>query len=115
MHGGFEVKLFDCVKAPIGIASVGLVGPVNAVESQGGHEIVYCQLTLPRMARGLYRLTVQLTQPRVRIIDSTGDGVVFEVHPEPFDECERSIKQDCGWGVLEIPMEFVRSEVQYLA
>ena len=115
MCGSFEVKLCDDVKTPIGIASVGLLDPINMVEFKEGREEMHCHLKLPRMARGIYRLTVQLTVPLVKIIDSTGDGIVFEIHPEPLSERERAVEQSWGCGAFEIPIECLRRELQPLS
>jgi lipopolysaccharide transport system ATP-binding protein len=114
MRACFEVLLLDGAKAPLGIASVGLVDPANLIEFQPGREMIACSLRLPRMARGLYRLSVQLTVPLVKIIDSTGDGVAFEINPDPIEGRARAIDLNWGAGALEIPIEFLRGEVRHL-
>jgi lipopolysaccharide transport system ATP-binding protein len=108
MRGSFEVKLSDSYYGPIGIASVGLVDPGESVEFCEGREAITCVLTLPRLAKGVYRAMVQLTVPLVKILDSTGDGVVFEVHPVPLGESQRAIELTWGCGALEIPMRISR-------
>ncbi len=106
-----EVKLFDGVGTPIGIAEIGLADSARQIQLQPGRELVTCCFTMPRMASGMYRLAVQLTVPLVRIIDSTGDGMVFEVRPEPVDGHQRPIEWGWGCGSFEIPLEIARKPV----
>jgi lipopolysaccharide transport system ATP-binding protein len=112
MTCSMEVKLFDGVGTPIGIAEIGLADSASLIDLRPGRELVTGRLTLPRMASGMYRLSVQLTVPLVRIIDSTGDGIVFEVRPEPVEGHQRAIEWGWGCGSFEIPLEIARTRVE---
>jgi hypothetical protein len=56
----------------------------------------------------MYRLSVQLAIPMVEILDSTGEGLVFELHPTPLSGHERVLESNWGYGPFEIPLSIQR-------
>jgi len=103
-----EAKVFDLLGVPVGFASVGLLDPVNAFDLRAGEEQFSCLMKLPRMARGTYRLSVQLAIPMIEVIDSTGEGVTFELHPGPLSGYERVLESSWGYGSFEFPLQIER-------
>lgn len=103
-----EVKLFDAIGIPIGFASVGLLSSLSAIELREELECLRCRMVLPRMARGTYRLSVQLAVPMVEVIDSIGDGLMFELHPIPLSGYERVMELNWGYGAIEVPLKVER-------
>ena len=103
-----EIKVLDALGFPVGFASVGLLDPANSLDIDSGCEPIQCRLRLPRLAQGLYRLIVQLAVPMVEFLDSTGDGLSFEVHPEMLAGYARVLEAAWGYGALEIPLEIRR-------
>jgi lipopolysaccharide transport system ATP-binding protein len=101
---GLEIKLYDGAHTPIGIGSVGLVDHRNPFRLNVGAQSAECTLTLPRLAAGRYRIGVQLTIPLVKVLDSVGDGITFEVVPEPLAGHDRPIESGWGCGAIEIPL-----------
>jgi lipopolysaccharide transport system ATP-binding protein len=103
-----EVKAFDALGIPIGFGSVGLLDPSNALDLVDGREELRCELRLPRMARGVYRLSVQVAIPMVEVLDSVGDGLLFELHPRPRSAHGRVLESNWGYGPFELPLRVHR-------
>jgi lipopolysaccharide transport system ATP-binding protein len=106
-----EAKISDQIGVPIGFASVGLLDPVNALDLRAGCEELICSVQLPRMARGTYRLSVQVGLPMVQTVDSTGDGICFDLQPIPLPGYERVLEAQWGYGSLELPLDIERAVV----
>jgi lipopolysaccharide transport system ATP-binding protein len=104
-----EILMFDSLGVPVGLASKGLLNPVESLVIAEGSQRFACRLELPRLARGAYRLNLQLAVPMVEVIDSTGDGLTFELHPEPQPGYERGLESNWGYGALEIPIHVERA------
>jgi lipopolysaccharide transport system ATP-binding protein len=103
-----EFKLFDALGVAIGFASIGLLNPAEAFELREDVEELRCRLELPRMARGIYRVSVQLAIPMVEIIDSTEEGLLFELHPMPLAGYTRVMESSWGYGAFEFPIHVER-------
>jgi len=99
-----EFKLFDALGVSIGFASIGLLNPDDAFDLCDDVEQLHCGLELPPMARGMYRVSVQLAIPMVEIIDSTDKGLVFELHPMPLPGYSRVMESTWGYGAFEVPV-----------
>jgi lipopolysaccharide transport system ATP-binding protein len=106
-----EAKISDQIGVPVGFASVGLLDPVNALDLRPGCEEFICRVRLPRMAHGTYRLSVQVGLPMVQTIDSTGDGICFDLHPIPLSGYERVLEAQWGYGAFELPLDIDRAVV----
>lgn len=106
-----EVKIRDQMGVPIGFASTGLLDPVNALDIRPGAEDFSCIVRMPRIARGTYRLSAQLGIPMVTTLDSTGEGICFEVHPMPLSGYERVLEAQWGYGAFELPLDIERTRI----
>lgn len=102
-------KISDQIGAPTGFASVGLLNPSAALDLRPGREELICRVRLPRMAHGTYRLSVQIGLPMVQTIDSTGDGISFDLNPRPPAGYERVLEAQWGYGALELPLDIKRA------
>ncbi len=100
-----ELKLFDAQGTAVGMASVGLLDSSAVLLLSPGGESLTLDLTLPRLAHGLYKVVAQLTIPLVSIVDTTENGVVFEVQPDPVPGSDRPLELGWGCGALEIPVK----------
>jgi lipopolysaccharide transport system ATP-binding protein len=103
-----EVKISDAMGMPLGFASVGLLDPEKAVDLLGGIEEWSCTIKLPRMARGKFRLSVALAFPMIDFIDTTGDGLLFEIAPAPLPGYARVLDHSWGYGAFELPFEMTQ-------
>jgi homopolymeric O-antigen transport system ATP-binding protein len=103
-----EIKITDTLGIPVGFASIGLLDPKEAIEVKQGVEHLSCSLVLPRMARGVYRLNVQLAVPMIEVIDSSKEELSFEVNPTPLRTTQRAMELNWGYGAIEIPLVIKR-------
>ena len=100
-----EVRLFDALGSPLGLASLGLLDGDKKIGLIEGSKNFRCLLRLPRIARGTYRLSVDLAIPMVEYLDRIEEALCFDVHPAPVAGYERVMESAWGYGALEIPME----------
>ena len=107
-----EVKISDLIGAPIGFASVGLLDPLSALDLRAGCEEFLCGVKLPRMARGIYRLTVQVAKPMVQVLDSASEGICFDLDPRLPSGYQRVLESQWGYGALELPLDIDRAPVE---
>jgi lipopolysaccharide transport system ATP-binding protein len=103
-----EVRLVDGQNTPIGMGSLGLLDPDRVIALRPGGDTFRCVLSLPRLAQGLYRVTAQLTLPMHGVLDAVGDGIAFEIHPDPLPEAPRPYELRWGHGAIDIPMSVTR-------
>jgi hypothetical protein len=59
------------------------------------------------MARGIYRLFIQLAIPMIQIIDSAAE-ISFELHPRPLPGYDRVLELHWGYGAFELPFDIER-------
>lgn len=105
-----ELTLFDSLGTAVGFASAGLLDSQNLLHLSPGVKDVDCRLEIGALARGTYRIAVQLAIPMVEIIDSIGDGISFQFERPPMSGKNRTLEQSWGYGALEIPMSLSQSD-----
>ena len=107
-HCSIEVKVFDELGMPIGFASVGLLSGADIVEILEGSNNFKCQVRMPRMAHGLYRVSAAIASPMIEVLDSVGEGLYIDIHPTPLAGYGRVMESNWGCGPFEIPLKIER-------
>ncbi len=106
---GIEIRVNDSQGAPVGFASVGLLDSDSLVHLNSCQESWILALLVPRLARGIYALRLQLTVPMVEVLDVFPDEITFEVDPAPLAKNGRVFEGQWGYGAVEIPLVIQRS------
>jgi len=73
-----EMKLFDYSGAPVGLASIGCWSDAEKLELQPGMNQVVYGLDCRQLARGVYRLSIALSDPGVEYLDHFSEEISFD-------------------------------------
>lgn len=100
-----EMKLFDFSGAPVGLASIGCWSDAEKINlAPGQHEVTY-RLEGSQLARGVYRLSLALSDPGIEYLDNFPDELSFD-----FGGCIRpnesgSLNQSQGHGAVRFDLK----------
>jgi hypothetical protein len=99
-----ELILKDHLCNNIAFASLGLLSSMSILELNSGYqEKAFC-LGLPKMARGIYYLGVQIAYPMIEVLNRIDPGIQFELNPEPNKNETRPLDQNWNYGSFQIEM-----------
>ncbi|MEP6636812.1 MAG: ABC transporter ATP-binding protein, partial [Acidobacteriota bacterium] len=73
-----EIIVHDALGAAVGFASAGLLDSGMMLNLIPGKQDIICRLATEHLARGTYRLSMQLAIPMIEVVDSIKEGLVIE-------------------------------------
>lgn len=105
MAVSLEVRFYDQMGAPCGLAETGLLDSSAMLKLPSGTSRYRSRIPLDDFARGRYHISVQLAVPTISILDLVDTGLGFDLEREPAPGRQRVMEQTWGYGAHELNMQ----------
>jgi lipopolysaccharide transport system ATP-binding protein len=98
-----DLRVKDCFGSGIAFSSLGALDPTSVVRFSEGLNSITLSVDISRLAKGVYRLSVDLTNPNIEYFDRLEDFLGFSITPIVGDGSIRALEQDWGYGSFLLP------------
>lgn len=105
MAVSLEVRFYDQMGAPCGLAETGLLDSTAMLKLRSGTSQYRSRIPMNDFARGRYHVSVQLAVPTISILDLVDSGLGFDLEREPAPGRQRVMEQTWGYGAHELNMQ----------
>lgn len=107
VSASIDVRVKDGFGGPVAFASLGALEPTRLVQFKAGENICEIELGVNQLAAGIYRISIDLTEPRIRYFDRVEDCVSVTVDPIAADGATFPMQQAWGYGSFRLPLSWM--------
>jgi lipopolysaccharide transport system ATP-binding protein len=100
-----DMRLTDHIGLPVGFGSLGTFNSEELVKVNRGSNPVSFSFSTNNLAVGVYRISIDLTQPDVDFYDRAENCFEFEVIRPPRDSETRVLSQSWQYGSMQIKLK----------
>jgi lipopolysaccharide transport system ATP-binding protein len=106
-----DFRILDNIGAPICFSSIGAFNQQKTVQLREGANSFKVAIDVNLLAKGSYRISIDVAEPNVRYFDRVEDFLKFDLDPLKLDPgTYRCLEQSWGFGSVYLPAELLENQ-----